>query len=167
MINRVHIQWDGPAKLSEISKYNDEAVDYGIYQVYGTHPSYGMDVLLYIGMACQQTFSIRIKQHDYEIDEYNEGDRKYYIGRLTGPENIPQQRWEHLITISEKLLINSHTPAYNSMYIKALDDKIDKELQNLHILNWGNYARLLPEVSGDRWTNKWATDEGYEPFRVT
>ena len=57
----IHIDWDGPYRIEEINELNDEKKDYGIYQIYGTHPVYGSNVLLYIGKADQQTFGARIK----------------------------------------------------------------------------------------------------------
>ena len=60
----IHVQWDGPFTLEQILELNDD-FDYGVYQVYGSHPIYGSDVLLYIGKASQQTFSVRIKQEQW------------------------------------------------------------------------------------------------------
>ncbi len=163
----VHIYWQGPIDLDELSKFNDTNIDHGIYQVYGNHPVYATNALLYIGMAYDQTFYTRIKQHQYDIDQYNEGKIEIYIGRLTGLKNINNKKWDDLIIRSEKLLITSHKPAWNASNIKEFKDSIDITIQELHILNWGNYAKLLPEVSGDRWSNKWATDLEYKPFTLT
>lgn len=53
----IHIEWDGPFKLDQLSELNNTDIDFGIYQIYGSHPIYGADVLLYIGKADRQTFS--------------------------------------------------------------------------------------------------------------
>ena len=92
-IENIRIEWDGPYSLSDIGyneeteKYipsnmlNDKCEDFGIYQVYGFHPIYGNDVLLYIGQATKQTFAKRLSQ---EAWEYNTDYKniKFYAGRL-------------------------------------------------------------------------------------
>jgi len=72
----------------------DSLTEKGIYQVYGTHPVYGKDVLLYIRKTSNQTFGKRLRQ------------------------TVPHH-----------------------------------DLYNVHILKWGLYNQLMPEVSGLRWTN--------------
>ncbi|MGF7014621.1 hypothetical protein HNR27_001981 [Ornithinibacillus bavariensis] len=47
-------------------------------------------------------------------------------------------------------MINVHKPAYNTQNLITIPDE---RLQNIHILNWGYYRDLLPEVSGLRWTS--------------
>jgi len=49
-----------------------------------------------------------------------------------------------MINNAEKLLIYSHRPAHNSSNINSLQAK---ELSATHVLNWGNFKSLLPEVS--------------------
>jgi len=61
-------------------------------------------------------------------------------------------------------LIITHKPAHNSQRIKKLSKKADRELREVHVLNWGDYNRLLPEVSGDRWTDKWLFGNEYMPY---
>jgi hypothetical protein len=53
----------GPFSLEEVKAFNDEDADYGIYQIYGGHVTYGSGVLVYIGKAVWQTFAVRIGQH--------------------------------------------------------------------------------------------------------
>ncbi|MEF3352607.1 hypothetical protein PV403_05425 [Paenibacillus sp. GYB006] len=55
-MQRVDLDWQGPYKLTELSKVNDYSKDHGIYQVYGFHPIYGSNVLMYIGLAAKQIF---------------------------------------------------------------------------------------------------------------
>ena len=40
----------------------------------------------------------------------------------------------------------------------------DKNLRDIHVLNWGDYGKLLPEVSGDRWTDKWVLGETFREY---
>ena len=150
----IHIYWEGPFSLSNLNKLNDDTTDYGIYQIYGPHPSYCRNVLLYIGKANQQTFKTRIKQHDWETWQYDEGRITIYVGRLYGLETPTMSIWEKQINLAERLLISAHKPAFNSSGIGELSRKTDNLLRDVHILNWRNYADLLPECTGGRWTDK-------------
>jgi hypothetical protein len=61
----------------------------------------------------------------------------------------------------EKLLINSHFPAYNSQGVSGIppfnveEDKVKFEY-HLLILNWDDRGRLLAEVSTFRYTDYYA-----------
>lgn len=146
----IQIDWEGPFTLDELILLTNDSNDYGIYQIYGKHLVYGKDVLLYIGKADQQTIGKRVSQENW----WNTNDSKHlkiYVGRLAGESTPVEEIWSKEIDLAEKLLINVHKPAYNS---KSLTSIPDAELQDIHILNWGNHRDLLPEVSGLRWTSK-------------
>lgn len=156
----IQIDWDGPYKLSELHSLENEEIDYGIYQIYGKHQIYGSDVLLYIGKADQQTVGRRISQEGWEyVNDTN--NIKVYIGRLHGPQIPTNDEWSREIDLAESLLIYVHKPAYNSKSIASVPDF---DLQNIHILNWGNHRDILPEVSGLRWTSK-LDDIVYEVYK--
>ncbi len=146
----IHIEWTGPYTLENITDLMNEEMDYGIYQVYGKHPVYGSNVLLYIGKADLQTIGKRISQENW----WNTNDSNrllIYAGRLVGEQTPEEIDWSIEIDLAEKLLIYVHKPAYNS---KNLTNIPHHALQDIHILNWGSYRDLLPEVSGLRWTSK-------------
>ncbi|TWH48571.1 hypothetical protein [Sporomusa sp. KB1] len=145
----INIDWNGPYTLNDLSDIQDDNVDYGVYQIYGAHPIYGAEKLLYIGKADKQTFGTRISQEGWDSNSDANG-LKIYVGWLTG--KIPtEEQWSKEISLAEKLLIYSHKPAYNSQSIKQVNDK---DLLSIHVLNWGKYRDLMPEVSGMRWTSK-------------
>lgn len=146
----IQIEWEGPYKLIDLLHLKDEKTDYGIYQIYGKHPVYGSDVLLYIGKADFQTFGKRILQENW-LDTNDSKNTKIYVGRLHGPKTPTEEGWSKEIDLAERLLIYVHKPAYNSKSIASLPDQ---ELQHVHILNWGYHRDLLPELSGLRWTSK-------------
>jgi len=154
----IHIQWEGPFILAEISKLDDLVRDYGVYQVYGHHPTYGPGSLLYIGQANQQTFCTRLSQENWEIEER---DFNFFIGRLADTNQPSNDIWDKRIDLAERLLIYAHEPARNS---KGLYSIPDEELYDEHILNWGNFGSLLPEVSGLRYTNKFEDLPNYKVF---
>jgi len=157
----IHVQWEGPFSLNQLTDL-DEASDYGIYQIYGTHPVYGSNVLLYIGKAELQTFRARIGQESWA---YNQDSQRIsiYVGRLAGSETPEGDAWNQQISDIEKLLIYAHGPAYNSSNISTIKDH---QFRSLHILNWGQHRDLLPEVSGHRWTDRHDDIEGYDVYEV-
>lgn len=156
----IHIEWDGPFQQNDLSKLSDASTDYGVYQIYGNHPVYGKNVLLYIGKAVQQTFSVRINQEDWQYAN-NTDLMEIYVGRLAGNITPEVEIWNQQIDLAEKLLIYSHKPAYNSMSIYRIPNE---KLYELHILNWGNFNNLMPEVSGARWTNKYDDMPTYQYY---
>ncbi|WP_336775299.1 hypothetical protein [Paenibacillus sp. MMO-58] len=156
----IHIDWDGPYKHSQLQMLNDPKTDRGIYQVYGYHPVYGKEVLLYIGKTGKQTFGKRLLQEEW-INTNNYEGNTFYIGRLAGSATPAMESWITEIDLSERLLIYSHKPAYNSMSLQTVPHE---NLHNVHILNWGLYNQLMPEVSGIRWTNKFAKIPNYEVY---
>lgn len=140
----ISVQWDGPYKQSDLVNLNNEQTDYGIYQIYGHHPVYGENVLLYIGEANQQTFCTRLMQHAYWFEE----EFTIYVGRLCGVSTPSEEDWAIDIHQVESMLIYVHTPAYNTVNINSINETA---LQDVHIINLGKYKSLLPEVSGARW----------------
>jgi hypothetical protein len=149
-IKIIQIEWEGPYKLNELNKLTDDSKDYGLYQIYGKHPVYGSGVLLYIGKADLQTIGKRISQENW-WDTNDSNTLMIYAGRLAGEITPDEEEWSKEIDLAEKLLIYVHKPAYNSKNLMSIPDT---DLHDVHILNWGDYRDLLPEVSGLRWTTK-------------
>jgi hypothetical protein len=147
----VHIEWSGPYSLNEVYTLNSEE-DYGLYAIYGNHTVYGDGSLLYIGKADSQTFGVRLKQEQHWIYNSNSKRVDVYIGKLAGHVDAPNNEiWSRLISLSESLMIYAHAPSSNS---KNISNIRQDEVRRLHILNWGDHRALLPEVSGQRWTDE-------------
>lgn len=146
----IHIFWEGPFRLNELKKVDNAEKDYGVYQIYGHHFLYGQHVLLYIGMAQVQTFCSRIKQESWENNS-DFSNIEVYVGRLAGQKTIDENEWERRIEAAEKLLIYAHLPALNTQSTKTIPEA---EVFSNHVLNWGVYRSLLPEVSGARYTSR-------------
>jgi len=145
-INYIHIEWEGPFLYEEVSRLDKEH-DYGIYQIYGCHPIYGSDVLLYIGKAQNQTFAKRLSQEGWGQWNRDASRVEAYVGRLSGSET--PEDWDNQINLVEKLLIYAHGPAANTSNLNSIPD----ESANLHVLNWGQFRDLMAEVSGARWSS--------------
>jgi hypothetical protein len=159
----IHIEWDGPISFSEVKSLIGER-DYGVYQIYGGHPVYGSDALLYIGKASAQHFGIRIPQQKHWADNRDSNRIAVYVGRLAGDSTPSDQIWGRQIDLAERLLIFAHQPANNTQ--KSIQH-IDADLQNVHVLNWGYHRDLLPEVSGIRWTSKLGWMPNYKEYAET
>jgi hypothetical protein len=161
----IHIEWEGPYSLKAVKSLTGDS-DFGLYQVYVCHPVYGPGVLAYIGLACDQTFSARIGQHDWGSGSENDPNKvEVYVGRLKGDNTPSRQQWNDDIKLAEKLLIHSHGPAYNSTHI--MDCEADPKVRNIRVLNWGAVRSLHREVSGLVWTSASGRLFGhYRPYRV-
>ena len=79
-IEIINIKWEGPLTLQEAYGKNEES-DKGVYQVYGDHPVYGLDVLFYLGKAERQTFGQRLGTHEARFEEWDQRIQ-IYLGRI-------------------------------------------------------------------------------------
>ncbi|WP_409303041.1 hypothetical protein [Peribacillus sp. SCS-155] len=158
----IQIQWDGAYTLNDIPELKHGDFDYGLYQIYGKHPLYGNEVLLYIGKADLDTFGNQLSQEGW-LTNYDADSIRIFVGRLAGEMAPSEDVWSREIELAERLLIHAHKPAYNSVKIASVPSR---ELQDIHILNWGQHRDLLPEVSGLRWTNK-LFEYYYEIYRLS
>ena len=130
--------------------------DYGVYQIYGCHPVYGSDALGYIGMVSEQTFGVRFEGRERlsrNVWADNFSRHRIYVGRIhitVDESRPPDPEWGELIVVAERLLIAGHAPAWNARGVGELKPDEWERFGRFHVLNWGQYARLLPEVSGAR-----------------
>lgn len=159
----IHLQWYGPFTWTQKDELHGPE-DYGLYQVYGCHFIYGVDVLLYIGKASRQTFAARLNQEGHWLGHQDSQKVSIYIGRCSGWHGTPNNvEWELQIDLAERLLILASMPAYNAK--KGIDIN-DPLLRGLHVLNWGNYRSLLPEASGRRYSSEFYDEKNYKAFRT-
>ena len=82
---------------------------------------------------------------------------RIHTGRLHIQDNEDppdDDTWGNWITLAEHLLIHAHLPAWNSIFIVgAPNGEVGGiNYRDVHVLNWGQYGLLLPEVSGARHT---------------
>lgn len=158
----LHLQWVGPYDYASATMMRDSKTDFGIYQVYGTHPIYGSDALLYVGKASEQTFGTRLSQHDWIAHNQDSSRIQIYLGRLHTYADTPVfEEWSRQISIVERLLIFAHTPAGNS---SGLNVSLDDDVQAVHVLNWGQFRDLMPEVSGVRYSARYSSYQNYRAY---
>lgn len=116
-IKIIEIKWAGPYTADEIKTCNSD-IDFGIYQVYGDHPIYGNNVLLYIGQANNQTFAQRLPQHD-DWFEWKALNLQFYLGRLGGSEPTTDKDWFEQVDYAEARLIHYAQPAWNASKLNS------------------------------------------------
>ena len=161
----IHVQWDGPYDYEEAEGLNNKNYDYGVYQVYGSHPVYGSDVLVYIDW---QTTGHSVRDLGTETIL-----RLFVLGKTAGTSVTMLVAWRAArfrttklgpkrFSIVEKLLIYSHRPAANSQNIRSIPGAT--ELEDVHILNWGNRRDLLYEVSGRTMTSRYDDIKRYRCY---
>ena len=142
--------WEGPyAKDDIVSKLAGNENRYGLYSVYGSHPVYGDNILLYIGMTERGVLK-RLSEHDYWMDQERFGPSRIFVASIG-----PFVSWEEsneidvfelpsrdVIERVEQLLIYANGPVHNSKARKSA-----RSASGIRIFNTNNYGSLIPEVS--------------------
>jgi hypothetical protein len=157
----IHLEWEGPLSLEKARNCCEDS-DWGVYQIYGFHPAYGAEVLLYIGKAQRQYFGNRLSQEKWWEGIADAKQLKVYLGRLAGKVAPDDETWNRSIDLAERLLIHVHRPAWNAQ--KSVEN-VDEDLQQVHLFNWGSHRSLLPEVSDARWTKRLNTITNWHVFK--
>ncbi|PNH91799.1 hypothetical protein [Vibrio diazotrophicus] len=159
MYKEVDIYWEGPFEV----EYDRDTMIYsipsdipddlknaqGFYQIYGDHPVYGKDVLLYIGETKpskngNRNFGIRMKEHLFKRFWYHHG-LKIRLG--LGQINESNVTDRNTILAVESLLIASNMPALNREH---LDHSNDYSKQFI-VRNWNFKGTIAAECSGKYW----------------
>ncbi len=151
---QIDIAWEGPFPVgydrqSDLYIAPDLPPDlggrFGVYQIYGDHPVYGRDSLLYIGETRQsdsgRALVDRLKEHLAQRFWYHTG-LCIHLGLVTHQE-VPVTDRDTLDAV-ESLLIASNVPALNRQHI----DFARESARDLLVVNWGFRGRIVPEASG-------------------
>ena len=141
------IFWDGPFEWREGLKHCRNL--HVLHQLYGYHPLYGSDVLLYIGSS-HRDIKRRLRTHEKEWVNEEWGDMRIRLGSIrefkTWKVQETKKGWakpsKAVIEAIEALLIYSNQPAYNDR------NKSDAEVaQGIRIFNTGRLGSISPEIS--------------------
>ena len=140
----IKVQWDGPFTYEEVKQFNGKK-DYGIYIAFGNHRIYGMDSLLYVGKAFDQTFLMRINQHtDWPGTEY------YYLGRICGIGKTTYKTWHEEVDYLETQIIQHCLPSWNASKLNYTNKTYEFEnpiiLNNICNFHKSQLVRILPAV---------------------
>ena len=148
------VYWEGPYKLEEYQKSPENS--HVLYALYGTHPAYGRDVLLYIGRT-ERNVGVRLSEHAYwiedECDQIN--IRVASIGEIESWKGWEEEeRYKRAkdadIEAVEALLIYAHQPTYNTKNKEGLE-----KARGIRVFNTGKFGSLLPEISHRYYSEDW------------
>lgn len=155
MMERIFdVFWEGPYLWGD---HNQNIKDsHVLYALYGTHPVYGQNALLYIGMT-ERGVGIRLFEHsdwiEYEPEQIN--IRVASMGEIESWEGWEEEdRYERAkradVEAAEALLIYAHQPAYNTRNKESLE-----KARGVRVFNTGKYGSLLPEISYRYYSDNW------------
>ena len=164
-MEEIDIWWEGPFNHNDIienkiKNKDSENIqkDIGLYQVYSSHPLYGNDVLVYIGLTTD-SFQRRLKNR-WVIENGNDSNNvKIYLGCIFSPTKALDSKTQiKKIKKAETLLINALKPAFNSSNIQSVHEKYASD--NYIINNLNSYRNLYPQLSSNYfWNNQFKNFE--------
>jgi excinuclease UvrABC nuclease subunit len=130
LFNIITLDWIIPDDNSKISPKG------GVYQIYGDHPIYGQNILLYIGKADNL--------HARFVGGHLANEESF----ITRQPNISFRYAlvdKEQIDIVEQILIVMHKPSFNSAHIININKKFKEEAY--YIQNHGERSLLHLEVT--------------------
>ena len=139
-------------------KINDD--DFGLYQIYGYHPAYGKDSLLYIGKAQLQHFGKRLNERNEFIESYAH-PTSIRLGKIVRHDQSLEKlewdikEWGKMIDNAERMLLKAHMPPLNKQEVSGLFSSEFLKEGDFIVLNWGDFGQLLPEISTFRMSYKY------------
>ena len=144
------VYWKGPFTDDTLEKLTEEENEkFVLYKIYGSHPMYRNDILLYVGMTEIGVVN-RLNQHNYWMDEERFGPSKIYFASIGHFESWKQSDEmiifdcldRKVIENVEELLIYAHQPVHNKKSRSSA-----KGAKGIRLFNTGAYGMLMPEVS--------------------
>lgn len=142
--------WKGPYTSKNINdKLAKQKDNYALYSIYGSHPIYGNNILLYIGMTERGVLK-RLSEHGYWMDEERYGKSKIFVASIGEFESWEKSNEievfdlpnKEIIKKVEALLIYSNQPVHNSKSRRSADIS-----RGIRIFNTNKFGSLLPESS--------------------
>jgi hypothetical protein len=141
----IDVYWEGLFKWGEHEENIEDC--HVLYTIFGFHPVYGDDALLYIGKT--RKVRIRMVTHAWWIeDEYDDVSiRVASLGEIQTWDGWDEnERYgkpdSDMLAGVEALLINAHQPAYNQTSKDSM-----RSAEGLRVFNTGRIGSLLPEIS--------------------
>ena len=107
----------------------------GLYQIYGTSPLYGLDTLLYIGIA--DSLKKRLASHLQ--------NKLSFIGKQPNKTFRVAHCEKHLLSIVEDILIVMHKPSFNSSRLINVSEKTKDKYY--YVQNHGDRGLLNIETT--------------------
>lgn len=147
----IDLEWEGSFLIEydrDEDKYlldqipGDLLAAYGIYQIYGRHPVYGKNVLLYIGETKENKKGTRAFKD--RLGEHLKGRFFYYtnLSVSLAPCDFDSETVKEV----ESVLIDAHKPALNKQHIESRK----KCREQLLVRNW-SFMGSLNECCTSDW----------------
>lgn len=147
------VYWEGPYSLDSITQDKTRSIVkdwHCLYQIYGDHPTYGRDVLLYIGKT-ERDAKERLSEHYSRFSNQCDEVKVFLasFGEFTSWHEMREGNYEPIskdnteLNTIESLLIYAHQPAYNIQFLSGTTFGG----QNFRIFNTGRRKSLMPEIS--------------------
>lgn len=147
------VYWEGPYSLDTILQDRTRSIVkywHCLYQIYGDHPTYGRDVLLYIGKT-ERDLKERLSEHYSRFSNQCDEVKVFFasFGEFTSWHEMREENYDPVskdnteLNAIESLLIYAHQPAYNIISLCGT------QFENLNfiIFNTGRRKSLMPEIS--------------------
>lgn len=155
--HEIFVEWSGPYTYDEIINNIDKdgyavkpSNKGGLYQIYGSHPIYGDNVLIYIGKT-EQKFFERLKGRYIITSNSDTNNVRIYLGSIYYDNDKKNRNMHDDIARAESLLIHYHKPANNSSNINTLQ-YWDEDIT---VINTGQYRNLHGIVSTRGFTKEY------------
>jgi hypothetical protein len=136
----IEVAWSGPFSSAQVRAMGT-ATDRGLLAIYGSHPVFGADALLYIDEARDAPFAHRLARVEPWL-KHLPSEPTIYVGRLGGTDAASWDGWLEDILRAYRLAVFFHSPPWNTVGV------------NHHgltsatvLLNVGRRHRLALEVS--------------------
>lgn len=136
----IEVAWAGPISADEITHLG-AVHDLGVLAIYGSHPVFGDDALLYIDEAREAPFASRLDRIGHWL-KFLPSEPRFYVGRLGGIDALDEDEWQAQINDAYRMLMFFHAPPWNSRGI----DHHQVGTPTV-VLNMGRRHRLQLEVS--------------------
>lgn len=156
---RRRIEYDENGECYRLDKDKYAGLQHsGLYCLYGAHPSYGREVLLYIGRT-EENFQKRLSQHLDGRFWYHE-NLSYALGTLWQDSENQDEWGDGELRICESILIAANKPVLNRQSIdaaSAVKEYLDAqqasgaEVEHYLVRNWDFANGLQRESSSDYW----------------
>uniref|UniRef100_UPI0040479605 hypothetical protein n=1 Tax=Aliarcobacter sp. TaxID=2321116 RepID=UPI0040479605 len=145
----INVNWEGPFSISDIldNPIDSKKFDIGLYQIYGSHPLYGSDVLVYIGRTQNKNgFKSRLKGRWVIENGTDANNVQIYLGTIfSDSKKYTDEEIKISIEKAEILMINALKPAFNSSNIQSA--KVDGG--DYTVYNYGSYRSIYPILDSE------------------
>ena len=162
----IEILWSGAHTVADVHEMTG-ASDRGLLAIYGSHPVFGDDALLFIdgtgstsgADAAPETFAERLNRIGPWI-ALLPSEATIYVGRLGGTRPVGEAPWAQAISDATRLTTFFHAPPWNGRHVDH-----HRVQQPTVVLNLGRRHRLAMEVSTLWDQSAWTPEtEQWMPF---